>query len=205
LIRNYEDLESNIRNTFADEFCDYFDAENEIEPPPMIFAHANLTSGNENAQAYEIQVVRKNVSAAKYLLEAIYEITPEVQTAHKCVPYSIKHESQDIYRSVLRTQNNYLAEHRNIPLAGSTVRQMHEIVMWDQIEQPPHEVLFALKGLPVWIRLLRHTISANLICHVLQIRMSILLNGLTPSSLPCSLTPHKIQPSMILPFLFPSE
>jgi hypothetical protein len=95
----------------------------------MIFAPANLTSGNENAQAYEIQVERKNVSAAKYLLEAIYAITPEAQTTHKFVPYSLKHESQDIYRSVLRTQNTYLAAHRNIPLAGITVSQMHELVM----------------------------------------------------------------------------
>jgi hypothetical protein len=146
LIHNYEDLDSTIRATFADEFSDYFDVENELEPPPMIFAHANLTSGNENAQAYEIQVKRKNVHAAKYLLEAIYEITPEAQTAHTFVPYSLKHESQDIYRSVLRTQNNYLSEHRNIPLAGTTIRQMHEIVMWGQIKQTPHEVLSALKG-----------------------------------------------------------
>jgi hypothetical protein len=146
LIRNYEDLDSATRDTFAGGFCDYFDDENELEPPPMIFAHANLTSGNENAQAYEIQVERKNVSAAKFLLEAVYEITPEAQAAHKFVPYSLKHESQDIYRSVLRTQNIYLAEHRNIPLTGITIRQMHEIVMWNQIEQNPHEVLSALKG-----------------------------------------------------------
>jgi hypothetical protein len=146
LIRNYEDLDSTIRDIFADEFYDYFDDDNELEPPPMIFAHPNLTSGNETAQAYEIQVERKNVSAAKYLLEAIYEITPEAQTTHKFVPYSFKHESQNIYRSVLRTQNTYLAAHRNIPLAGITVRQMHELVMWDQIEQTPHEVLSALTG-----------------------------------------------------------
>jgi hypothetical protein len=89
---------------------------------------------------------RKNVSAAKYLLEAIYEITPEAQTTHKFVPYSLKHESQDIYRSVLRTHDTYLAAHHNIPLAGITVRQMHELVMWDQIEQTPHEALSTLTG-----------------------------------------------------------
>jgi hypothetical protein len=93
LICNYEDLDSTIHDTFADEYCDYFDDDNELEPPLMIFAPANLTMGNENAQAYEIQVERKNVLAAKYLLEAIYTITPEAQTTHKFVPYSLKHES----------------------------------------------------------------------------------------------------------------
>jgi hypothetical protein len=112
----------------------------------MIFAPANPKYGPESAQAYEIQVERKDVSAEKFLLEAVYAITPEAQTAHTIVPYSLKHESQDIYRSVLRTQNSYLFEHRNIPLAGITIRQMHELVMWNQIEQTPHEVLSALKG-----------------------------------------------------------
>jgi hypothetical protein len=97
----------------------------------MIFAHANLTYGAESAAAYEIQVERKDVSVAKFLLEAVYAITSEAQTSHKFVPYSLKHESQDIYRSVLRTQNSYLFEHRNISLAGTTIRQKHELVMWN--------------------------------------------------------------------------
>jgi hypothetical protein len=146
LIRNYTDLDSIICDTFAEEFCDYFDDENELDPPPMIFAHANLTSGAESTAAYEIQVERKDVSASKFLLEAVYAITSEAQTSHKFVPYSLKHESQDLYRSVLRTQNSYLFEHCNIPLVGITIRQMHELVMWNHTEQTPHEVLSALKG-----------------------------------------------------------
>jgi hypothetical protein len=168
----------------------------------MIFAPANLTSGTENAQAYEIQVERKNVSAAKFLLEAVYEITPEAQTAHKFVPYSLKHESQDIYRSILRTQNSYLADHRNIPLAGITVHQMHEIVMWDQLEQTPHEVLSASRVLPAWILLPVLMISANSICPVLLLRMWTLFNGSMPSSLLCLPILRRILPSTIVPFLF---
>jgi hypothetical protein len=33
LIGNYEDLDSTIRDTFADEYCDYFNDDNELETP----------------------------------------------------------------------------------------------------------------------------------------------------------------------------
>jgi hypothetical protein len=146
ILRNYDDLASNVRDNFLDEHYDHFDDEGELEMPPIMIAPANVNSGDERTQAYEIQVERKNVGATKILLEAIYSLTATEPTDQRFIPYSLKHESQDIYRSILRTQNEYLENHRNIPLAGITAAQMHFTIQWDGKEQTPHSILSTLPG-----------------------------------------------------------
>jgi hypothetical protein len=80
-------------------------------------------------------------------LEEIYAIVPPLMTNSKFVPYSLKYDSPDTYRSILRTQNVYLESHRNIPLAGITHVQMHESIQWDDMYQTPFEILTTLKGI----------------------------------------------------------
>jgi hypothetical protein len=108
ILKNYDDLDSEFRDNVLDEHFDHFDDEGELKMPPIMIAPANVNSGNERTQAYEIQVERTNVGATKVILEAVYSLTAVAPTDQRFISYSLKHESQDIYRSILRTQNEYL-------------------------------------------------------------------------------------------------
>jgi hypothetical protein len=139
-------LSGAVREKFEDEFCDYIDDDNNIDPPQLLIAPANVQSGDEHSRAFEIQVERAHLPALKFLLEEIYAIVPPLMTNSKFVPYSLKYDAPDMYRSILRTQNIYLETHRNIPLAGITHVQMHESIEWDGIFQTPFEILTTLPG-----------------------------------------------------------
>jgi hypothetical protein len=145
LTAQYIQLSGAVREKFEDDFCDYFDDDNNIDPPQILIAPANVRSGEEVSCAFEIQVERVHLSALKFLLEAIYAIVPPLMTTSKFVPYSLKYDAPDTYRSILRTQNVYLETHRNIPLAGITHVQMHESIQWDGMYQTPFEILTTLK------------------------------------------------------------
>jgi hypothetical protein len=146
LIGQYTQLSGAVRHKFEDDHGDYFDDETMIDPPQLLIAPANINSGDEKSRAFEIQVERQHLPALKFLLEEIYAIIPPLMTDSKFVPYSLKHDSPDIYRSILRTQNIYLETHRNIPLAGITIVQMHEEIDWDGGSQTPFQILRGLPG-----------------------------------------------------------
>jgi hypothetical protein len=58
----------------------------------------------------------------------------------------LKHDVPDTFRSALCTQNAYLEDHRNTPLAGITIEQMKEIISWDMEERTPFEIISNLPG-----------------------------------------------------------
>jgi hypothetical protein len=146
LISQYSQLSGAVREKFEDDFDEYFDDDNNIDPPQLLIAPAKVHLGDENSQAFEIQVERANLPVLKLLLEATYAIVPPLMTDSKFVPYSLKYNAPDTYRSILRTQNTYLETHRNIPLAGIPQAQMHESIEWDGIFQTPFEILTTLPG-----------------------------------------------------------
>jgi hypothetical protein len=143
---NYHFLSDDIRHRFEDDFSDIFDEDNTVVPPSMIIVPANINSGGEQSRAFEIQVERKDIPATKCLLEEIFAVLDPASTTHRFIPYSLKHDSPDTFRSALRTQNAYLDDHRNIPLAGITIDQMKEIISWDMEDQTPFEILMNLPG-----------------------------------------------------------
>jgi hypothetical protein len=132
---------------------DYFDDETMIDPPQLLIAPANINWGNGKSCAFEIQVERQHLPALKFLLEEIYVILPPLMTDSKFMPYSLKHDSPDIYRSILCAQNTYLETHHNIPLAGITNVQMHEEIDWDGGSQTPFKFCVASLASPVLTRL----------------------------------------------------
>jgi hypothetical protein len=147
IIDNYEDLDDAVRRKFQDEYMDeFFDDNNTMTPPTILIAPANVNSGDKATRAYEIQVERAYVPSMKTMLEEIYAIIPLTATSLKFIPYSLKYDSPDISRSVVRTQNEYIDTHRNIPLAGVTIDQMQESITWNGIEQTPFEILTSLAG-----------------------------------------------------------
>jgi hypothetical protein len=117
-------LTDNFRNRFQSNHANLFDDDNTVVPPLMIIAPANINSGDEQSRAFEIQVERKDIQATRQLLEAIFHEVDPKSTPHRFIPYSLIYDSPDAFRSALRTQNVYLDNHRNIPLAGITIEQM---------------------------------------------------------------------------------
>jgi hypothetical protein len=56
LTAQYIQLSGAIREKFEDDFCDYFNDDNNIDPPQILIAPANVKSGDEVSRAFEIQV-----------------------------------------------------------------------------------------------------------------------------------------------------
>jgi hypothetical protein len=143
---NYHYLTDDFRHRFESDNADLFDDDNTVVPPSMIIAPTNINSGDEQSRAFEIQVERKDIQATRQLLEAIFCAVDPKSTPHRFIPYSLKYDSPDTFRSALRTQNAYLDNHRNIPLAGITIEQMQEVISWDMEDRSPFDIISALPG-----------------------------------------------------------
>jgi hypothetical protein len=146
LARLADEIRDVIRATFPHLSGAILD-DNLVDPPIALLAPANINSGDERTHAMEIRVKRVHVSAMKCLLEQVYAIVPLTTTESKFIPYSLKHESQDAYRFIIRSQHDYLETHRNIPLAGITNDQMYEMIISDKVHRTPYDILSKLPGI----------------------------------------------------------
>jgi hypothetical protein len=73
----------------------------------------------------------------KTMLEEIYAIIPLTATPLKFIPYSLKYDSPDMFRSVVRTQTEYIDTHRNIPLPGWLSSKCRKALRGMELNQPP--------------------------------------------------------------------
>jgi hypothetical protein len=65
LLAQYTQLSGAVREKSEDEFCVYFDDDNNIDPPQLLITPVNVHSGDEHSRAFEIQVERAHLPALK--------------------------------------------------------------------------------------------------------------------------------------------
>jgi hypothetical protein len=119
---NRELIQSGIAKFLNDSMCD----DNESLPMPdfkVVPSSANESQSNKRVSSRFLAITCKNSEDALFLrkkLVAAYSTlpTPIDPSLGFFIPSNAKYSDKEIFRILIRRQNQYLAHHRNIPMDG---------------------------------------------------------------------------------------
>jgi hypothetical protein len=141
---NREMIQKDITKFLNDSKCD------KIDPSPLpefkvVPSTANGSQSNKRISSRFLAITCKNSEDALSLrkkLESAYRTLPSPidPSLGYFIPANAKYSDKEIFRKLIRRQNQYLAQHRNIPMDGIDeqllyARDVNGKSVWDQLLQ----------------------------------------------------------------------
>jgi hypothetical protein len=119
---NRDTIQSDIAKFLNDSMCDKVGT----SPVPdfkVVPSSANESQSNKRVSSRFLAITCKNsddaLSLRKILVAAYSTLQSPIDPSLGClIPANAKYSDQDIFRKLIRRQNQYLAQHRNIPMDG---------------------------------------------------------------------------------------
>jgi hypothetical protein len=119
---NRDMIQSDITKFLNDSMCDEVGTSS-VPEFKVVPSSANESQSNKRVSSRFLAITCKNsddaLSLRKILVAAYSTLPSPIDPILGCfIPANAKYSDQDLFRKLIRRQNQYLAQHRNIPMDG---------------------------------------------------------------------------------------